>query len=130
MKHSILLSKVRKSSDKPTGQRKRRRSSKKLVTTLENLADALPEVTSGSVSESKSSKMQGPTMETLKSRPGVGKKKDRIVRQEKERFGRNMAALTQTMATTSKNQDETQDEQTNSRWAALRSHLANTVGKT
>jgi hypothetical protein len=69
-------------------------------------------------------------MQTFKSKPGVGKKKDRIVRQEKERFGRNMAALTQTSATTSNSQDATQDAQMNSRWAALRSHLANTMGNT
>jgi ribosome biogenesis protein SLX9 len=131
MKHSLLLSKVRKSSEKATGQRKRRRPSKKLVTTLENLADALPEVESRSLSESKSSKGdQGVITQTLKSKPGTAKKMERIVKQEKERFGRNMAALTQTSAVASDSQSAAEDSQMNSRWAALRTHLANTMGKT
>ncbi|PVH85787.1 hypothetical protein DL98DRAFT_545946 [Cadophora sp. DSE1049] len=95
IKHSSFLNRIEKAHKKPL---KRRRPSKKLVTTLESLADALPDVedlvkendraTSGG--RGGSGKM---TMKSLKSKPGARKRKEKLERMERERFGKNMAVI-------------------------------------
>src|SRR5436305_2522663 len=83
IKHSIFMSKISKAYQKPA---KRRRPSKKLVTSLESLANALPD--GGEADD------QGITVgdvkirhRSLKSRPGAMKRKGKLERMEKERFG-------------------------------------------
>ncbi|KAN0122816.1 Ribosome biogenesis protein SLX9 domain containing protein [Hyaloscypha variabilis] len=88
IKHSALLSRIEKTSKKPL---KRRRPSKKLVTTLESLADALPDVAE-LVESGKGGKMGG-RGKSLRSKPGALKRKEKLERGERERFGKNLAVI-------------------------------------
>jgi len=112
IKSSIFRSKIEKSSAKAS--KKRRRPSKKLVTTLESLVAALPEIAAsdGKASGTKSS------LVSLKSKPGARKKKERLEKEERLRFGKNMAIMTG-------DQDGTT---TDNRWTALRQHITNNIG--
>ncbi|KAL2072633.1 hypothetical protein VTL71DRAFT_11976 [Oculimacula yallundae] len=91
IKSSSFLNRIEKSQQKPL---KRRRPSKKLVTTLESLADALPDVESlvqgGREGGAAGKKME---MKSLKSKPGARKRKEKLEAMERERFGRNMAVI-------------------------------------
>jgi Ribosome biogenesis protein SLX9 len=90
IKHSTFISKIQKTHKKPL---KRRRPSKKLVTTLESLADALPELnteTNGNIEQLREGKVRH---RSLKSKPGALKRKEMIVKGEMERFGVSMARL-------------------------------------
>jgi hypothetical protein len=72
---------------------KRRRPSKKLVATLESLADALPELDEerdGDAAQMKAGKVRH---RSLKTRPGALKRKERIVRGELARFASTMAQM-------------------------------------
>jgi Ribosome biogenesis protein SLX9 len=124
---------VRKSSDKGTSQRKRKRVSKKLAASLESLVEALPDITAATAVIPKSSKGSESVTQTLKSKPGALKKREKVVKEEKERFGKNLATLTlagpSTNAST-KNGDGVQSSSTDERWAALRKHLHGTVRNT
>ncbi|EAQ92931.1 hypothetical protein CHGG_01166 [Chaetomium globosum CBS 148.51] len=98
IKHSSFLSRVAKSSGKAT-TKKRRRPSKKLVTTLESLGDALEDI-QADIEEEDAGAMdaeqarQGKVRhKSLKSRPGALKRKERLVKGEMERFGRSLAQL-------------------------------------
>ncbi|KAI4198616.1 MAG: hypothetical protein LQ350_005146 [Teloschistes chrysophthalmus] len=91
IKRSALISRIEKSKHK---QKKRRRPSKKLVVSLESLADALPEAPSrdeAGATEASAGKIRH---RSLKSQPGSMKKKEKIIRLEKDRFNQNMAQLT------------------------------------
>ncbi|KAH6650377.1 ribosome biogenesis protein SLX9-domain-containing protein [Chaetomium tenue] len=100
IKHSSFLSRVAKSSGKSsTGTKKQRRPSKKLVTTLESLGDALEDI-QADIAEQDAGAMdaeqarQGKVRhKSLKSRPGALKRKERLVKGEMERFGRSLAQL-------------------------------------
>jgi Ribosome biogenesis protein SLX9 len=92
IKHSAFISRIEKASKKPL---KRRRPNKKLVTTLEGLADALPSV-DGLVAEGKGGVVWngvGKKSGSLKSKPGAMKRKEKLERGERERFGRNLAVI-------------------------------------
>lgn len=69
---------------------KRRRANKKLVTTLEGLADALPDVADLVELQGKGGVGQ---RQSLKSRKGSMKRKEKLERVERERFGRNLAVI-------------------------------------
>ncbi|CAK7565594.1 MAG: hypothetical protein SEPTF4163_003515 [Sporothrix epigloea] len=74
-------------------QLKRRRPSKKLVATLESLADALPDLSASPQAyddEWKGIKRR----QSIKTRPGSLKRKENVVRAEMARFGQNLAQLT------------------------------------
>ncbi|KAL1895900.1 hypothetical protein Sste5346_004997 [Sporothrix stenoceras] len=78
---------------------KRRRPSKKLVTTLESLADALPDVPStNDAGEVEYDEWEGikkrRRQQSLKTRPGSLKRKEKVVQAEMARFGQNLAQLT------------------------------------
>ncbi|CAK7231384.1 hypothetical protein SCUCBS95973_007894 [Sporothrix curviconia] len=82
-------------------QPKRRRPSKKLVATLESLADALPDVSSSSFSSSGPQPFDAETewkgikrRQSIKTRPGSLKRKEKVVQAEMARFGQNLAQLT------------------------------------
>ncbi|KAH9215436.1 ribosome biogenesis protein SLX9-domain-containing protein [Leptodontidium sp. 2 PMI_412] len=94
IKSSSFLNRIEKAHKKPL---KRRRPSKKLVTTLESLADALPDVEElvakgrnggGPGGEGKLRMAQ-----SLKSKPGARKRKEKLERMERERFALNMAVI-------------------------------------
>jgi len=93
IKHSFL-NRIEKAHKKPL---KRRRPSKKLVTTLESLADALPDVEE-LVKENERAAQGGSgngkmAMKSLKSKPGARKRKEKLERMERERFGKNLAVI-------------------------------------
>lgn len=86
------MSRIEKAHKKPL---KRRRPNKKLVTTLEGLADALPDVedlVNGTGSGGKGGR-KGPAAKSLKSKPGAMKRKEKLERGERERFGKNLAVI-------------------------------------
>lgn len=96
IKHAQLISKVTKSKD--TKQR-RRRPSKKLVTTLDSLADALPDDLEDS---NQSTDPAGTTAadqvnvirrKSLKSKPGAMKRRQKLDNDERDRFGKNLAQM-------------------------------------
>ncbi|KAJ4297417.1 hypothetical protein N0V88_004339 [Collariella sp. IMI 366227] len=104
IKHSSFVSRVAKSSSKSAGtQKKRRRPSKKLVTTLESLGDALEDIQAeiqqededgdGDKMDAEQARQGKVRHKSLKSRPGALKRKEKIVKGEMERFGRSLAQL-------------------------------------
>jgi len=88
IKHSAFMSRIEKTHKKPL---KRRRPNKKLVTTLEGLADALPDVEDLVNGNLKGGGKKG--VKSLRSKPGAMKRKERLERGERERFGRNLAVI-------------------------------------
>ncbi|KHN98949.1 uncharacterized protein MAM_03411 [Metarhizium album ARSEF 1941] len=88
MKHSSFVSRITSSK---ISKNKRRRPKNKLRTTLEGLADALPELKSGEGGEEV---LAGKVKhKSLTSKKGALKRKERIVKGEMERFGASMAKL-------------------------------------
>jgi hypothetical protein len=125
MKHSLLLSKARKSAG-VTKTLKRRRPSKKLVTTLEGLEDALPELEEQMV-KAKTGQSAEIGFKSLGSKPGVRRKREKIEREERERFGKNLAVLSMAKPNSVDAGGETSG--TSNRWAALRAHLHSSMGE-
>ncbi|KAF2429462.1 hypothetical protein EJ08DRAFT_650476 [Tothia fuscella] len=124
IKHSILLSKIQKSA--PGGIKKRRRPSKKLLTTLESLADALPEDESLRRPKSTSALNDRGTAGSLKSKPGVRKRREKMEKAERERFGKNLAVLSQARPGETGDkvmEGETSGTSCGERWKALRAHI-------
>jgi hypothetical protein len=87
IKHSAFMNRIAKAQKKPL---KRRRANKKLVTTMESLADALPDIEDMIGGDGQEGKIK---MKSLKSKPGALKKKVKVERMERERFGKNMAQI-------------------------------------
>ncbi|EKJ74879.1 hypothetical protein HYE68_009117 [Fusarium pseudograminearum] len=128
IKHSSFVSRIQ--SARISKSTKRRRPSKKLATTLDGLADALPEL------EEADAEQQGKIRhKSLKSKRGALKKKERVVKGEMERFGVSMARLTAQEEEKVVPQDEKMDEEekkaapaaTANRWAALRGYISSTM---
>ena len=127
IRHSALISRIEKS--KPSSK-KRRRPSKKLITNLESLVEALPHV-----SEERGREMITGDIrikhKSLKTRPGVLKKKETLITMEKERFNKNMAQMIQL----SNASDEAESQNTAldsnhdkaNRWAAIRGFVKQTM---
>lgn len=139
MKHSGFVSKI---SARPGGAKvlKRRRPNKKLVATMESLADALPELNNeadGNVEQLREGKVRH---KSLRSRPGALKRKEKVVKGEMARFGASMAALAKTgeteapVAAGGMEIEEDRGEaaaapapSTSNRWALLRKHISSTM---
>jgi hypothetical protein len=127
IKHSSFVSRIQ--SARISKSTKRRRPSKKLATTLDSLADALPEL------EEADAEQQGKIRhKSLKSKKGALKKKEKVVKGEMERFGVSMARLTAQDEAKAVPQDENMDEEkktapaaTANRWAALRGYISSTM---
>ncbi|KAL9074976.1 MAG: hypothetical protein Q9161_001906 [Pseudevernia consocians] len=103
-KHANLLSRITKSAPKPSHVTKRRRPSKKLVTNLASLADALPRSTAEAAADDNDDEAwegiasgddSGGKIkhQSLKSKPGARKKKEKLAAMERERFARNLAEM-------------------------------------
>jgi len=96
IKHAQLMSKVTKPSSKP----RKRRPSKKLVTTLDSLADALPDdddedldpnsTAAGSKAEDQVNIIK---RKSMKSKPGAMKRRQQLDNSERDRFAKNLAQM-------------------------------------
>ncbi|KXH59457.1 hypothetical protein CSAL01_09909 [Colletotrichum salicis] len=141
MKHSAFLSKVAKTAPGSGKTLKRRRPNKKLVATMESLADALPHLDEGAqtLDQLREGKVRH---KSLKSRPGALKRKEKVVKAEVARFGASMAALASlpganagaapaggagAMAVEGAGAQEATTNATSNRWAALRRHISSTM---
>jgi hypothetical protein len=110
MKHSIFRSKVQDAGIK---KHKRRRPGKKLVTNLGSLEDALEDV------DVDGDGIGGKTrMKNVREGRGQAKRKEKVVKEERERFGKNMAILS-----ASGQSQGTKDAGAGSKWSALRAHI-------
>ncbi|KAI9697695.1 MAG: hypothetical protein M1836_004645 [Candelina mexicana] len=123
IKHASFISKVEKTHAKPT---KRRRSSKKLVANLESLADALPNTSETQTRDTITGDIKI-RHRSLRSRPGAMKRKEKLEKLERERFGKNMAQM-RGLSSTDGTSDTAQSTTWN-RWAALRGFIAQTMEK-
>ena len=135
IKHAQLMAKVSKSSSKP----RRGRPNKKLATTLDSLADALPdekdETSSGIPAGAKpNQQINIIKRKSLKSKPGALRRRQNLDNAEWERFARNMAQMA---AVKSEAPNDSSNERINtprpapadptSRWTALRGFIATTL---
>ena len=120
------MSKISKAYQKPA---KRRRPSKKLVTSLESLTDALPD--NGKVDGEGIAGDAKIRHKSLRSKPGAMKRKNKLERMEKERFGKNMAQMAVLPAAVSHSLDSNTPKvvqsTTSDRWAALRNFIGQTM---
>ena len=94
---------------------------------MEGLADALPDFEEGEEGELGQAKIKQTSM---KSRPGATKRREKLEKMERERFGKNMAQLAAgTVNEPVANISEGAPEQsaTSSRWAALRGFISQTM---
>jgi hypothetical protein len=118
IKHSSFVNRIEKANTKTI---KRRRPSKKLVTTLESLADALPDA-GDSEAVIGDAKIRHKSMKT---RPGATKRREKLEKMERERFGKNMAQLSAGGAGAVG--EEAQKAATANKWAALRGFISQTI---
>ncbi|KAK8125140.1 uncharacterized protein PG998_000899 [Apiospora kogelbergensis] len=125
VKHSSFVTRIQKANTKPL---KRRRPGKKLVTDLDSLKKALPDLLEDGATEEglKQLKEGKVRLKSLHSRPGALKRKEKLVKSELERFQGNMAQLNAM-------QEQPQPIQTTgssnmpNRWAALRGFISSTM---
>ncbi|KIW17423.1 hypothetical protein PV08_04617 [Exophiala spinifera] len=137
IKHEQLINKVTKSATKAP---RRRRPNKKLVATLDSLADALPTDdvetgTRGSVGERPEDQVNIIKRKSMKSRPGAMKRREKLEQSERDRFAKNMAQLATPRSTNELDKENTSVDAaqntnvppTNARWAALRGFISQTL---
>ena len=137
IKHAQLLNKISKANTKP----KKRRPNKKLVATLDSLADALPDGdnlpgpqdVAGNTPEEQVNIIK---RKSLKSKPGALKRKQKLDNEERARFAKNMAQMTTTKPTDDASGADSQVSENNvsgpsslGRWAALRGFISQTLEK-
>ena len=95
IKRGAFVSRIQKA--KEPSAKKLRRPSKKLVTTLESMADALAdiddEMQDDGAMDAEQAKQGKVRHHSLKSRPGALKRKEKLVKGEMQRFGLNLAQL-------------------------------------
>jgi len=140
VKHSLLVSRAAQSSKadsagvhKRSLKRRRTPATKgKLNADLSSLLDTLPDADTPGVAAS--SKVAGPIKGlniTIASKPGAQKKKEKIAQAERERMGRNLAAMAVGGAARAQSQGETtqqtgasiQPVSSADKWAAIRQHI-------
>ena len=131
IKHASFVARIEKSSHKP---KKRRRPSKKLVTNLESLLDALPTLENSQKAAPNPAEGVMIRQKTLKSRPGAMKKKAKMERLEMERFNRNLARLADCPITVTEPVDgeakSLAPHPTAGSWQALRKFITSTLDNT
>ena len=118
---------------------KRRRPNKKLVTSLEGLAEALPNLRDIEDLKRSGAGNGKIKQKSMRSRPGATKRRERLERMERERFGKNMAQLvagsaqentnsaTKRMQVEGAEDAQAQPNSTSRRWAALRGFISQTI---
>lgn len=118
IKHSAFVNKIEKASSK---SKKQRRPSKKLFATLESLADALPEMDNGQEQNESVVGQARVRHKSLNSRPGATKRKEKLEKTERERFGMNLAQMV--------GSNGSNNSAVGSRWAALKTFVESTAEK-
>lgn len=68
-----------------------------------------------------------PRFKSLGSKRGVRKRREKLEQQERERFGKNLAVLSQAKSAETSGGDE-QNNGSSNRWAALRAHIQTSMG--
>lgn len=138
IKHSAFVNRIEKVQKKSL---KRRRPNKKLVTNLESLADALPGLEGLEEKGNGEGKIK---QKTVRTRPGAMKRREKAEKLERERFDMNMAQLmgttsqerlsampdlgeTVSLGQTDRDAASSKTTTTQSRWAALRGFIAQTM---
>lgn len=151
VRHNALLSRVTASASitktsKKNAKRKESRDQKKnLTTNLESLADALPSaqdegdwedldhaILGSSSKEAIWSRQDGKIkMRSIKSRPGAQKRKEKMLREECVRFGKNLAIINTAVAQKGQEQARPAEiaQPAINPWAALRGFIASTMEK-
>ena len=142
IKHAHLINKVAKSSANKNP--KRRRPNKRLVTTLDALADALPDNDNGDETGARVAAGEKPEdqvniikRKSMKSKPGALKRREKLDKGERDRFAKNMAQLAASKTLSEADQAasgnlgkaETKSSvpSTGERWAALRGFISQTL---
>ena len=127
IKHSSFVNRIEKANKKVL---KRRRPGKKLITTLESLADALPDLDMDGETqvESRDAKIKH---KSVRTRPGAQKRREKLEKMERERFGKNMAQLTTAIPVTDPaiEAGTAAPAPTASRWEALRGFINQKIGR-
>ncbi|OCL05147.1 hypothetical protein AOQ84DRAFT_323338 [Glonium stellatum] len=123
IRHSIFVNKIEKANPQ---SKKRRRPNKKLVATLESLADALSDIGNGQEQSESVIGQARVRHKSLKSRPGAMKRKEKLEKMERERFGMNLAKMT---GSTQTQAGGLNNSVVGSRWAALKAFLESTAEK-
>ncbi|KAK8245954.1 ribosome biogenesis protein SLX9-domain-containing protein [Phyllosticta capitalensis] len=125
IKHSLLLSKLSTSApNSSAGVKKRRRPNKKLVTSLDALADALPDSSAAAAAsqhaaegaEDAATAIDVPGAQarivvkgrSLKSRPGALRRKKAVEDRERLRFERNLAEMARGVPAAAAGQEQEQ----------------------
>ncbi|KAH0491072.1 hypothetical protein TgHK011_002515 [Trichoderma gracile] len=146
IKHSAFISRVASSSSNRISKSKTRRrgaAKSKQLSSLDSLADALPELADG---EGAAEILDGKIKhQSLRSKRGALKRKERLLRGEMARFGVSMAqlssvpaaaqtqgtALNKNPVTETKTPEETKQPvpppAVSNRWAALRGYISATM---
>ncbi|KIX00198.1 uncharacterized protein Z518_10336 [Rhinocladiella mackenziei CBS 650.93] len=140
IRHAQLMNKITKLSAKKP---RRRRPNRKLVTTLDSLADALPEAAGSDIDTGAKVAAGGKpeeqisiiTRKSVKSRPGAMRRREKLDKGERERFAKNMAQLSASAPSPGDGKEklrrgsETQRPipSTSERWAALRGFISQTL---
>lgn len=128
IKHSALINRIEKSNSKV---KKRRRPSKKLITNLQSLAEALPETVARETPAATTTKEIRTHRKSPKTKPGATKQRETMEKLERERFSKNLAQMALISGAPSHNpphdmQHSNGDEnkcQSSDRWAALRGFI-------
>ncbi|KAJ9628137.1 hypothetical protein H2204_009539 [Knufia peltigerae] len=137
IKHEQLINKVTKSAAKTP---RRRRPNKKLITTLDALADALPTDdfetgTTVSAGEKPEDQVNIIKRKSMKSRPGAMKRREKLDKGERDRFAKNMAQLAASRSASDPEKEiadvntvsQASVPSTSDRWAALRGFISQTL---
>lgn len=126
IKHAHLMSKVTKPS---SAKARRRRPNKKLVTTLNSLAEALPDSEGPDGVQERGANAAGVKTsdqvniiqrKSMKSRPGAMKRKQKLDNSERDRFAKNLAQISASNSTGTTAADKLR---------ALRGFIAETLEK-
>ena len=130
IKHAQLISKV----TKPTISKvRRRRPNKKLVTTLDALANALPDDGEGDPEANAGStaidQVNVIKRKSMKSRPGAMKRKQKLDNNERDRFARNLAQMAVPLADSSAVMNASTSGDAAAKLRALRGFISQTLEK-
>lgn len=121
IKRAALVSKIEKHSEKTP---KRRRASKKLVANLESLADALPEAAEENDAAGQANVIK---QKTLRHKPGALKRREKLEKQERDRFNKNLTDMSKITAPAPSSETTTESNPTAGRWSALRNFISQTM---